>query len=65
MRFLMFAASEGDFEGKAELSGMEDWAFGRFLREGFNIDERSTEAIVYALAFCVSAEGTPTLSHYL
>lgn len=56
MRFLMFAA--GDFADKPELEGKEETPFIQFLRETFSLDQRTTNALAYALAFCVSASGT-------
>lgn len=58
MRFLMFAA--GDFADKPELEGKEETPFIQFLRETFSLDQRTTNALAYALAFCVSASD-PTL----
>ncbi|OSX60621.1 hypothetical protein POSPLADRAFT_1147731 [Postia placenta MAD-698-R-SB12] len=58
MRFLMFAA--GDFADKPELEGKEQMPFVQFLRETFSLDQRTTNALAYALAFCVSASD-PTL----
>lgn len=55
MRFLMFAS--GEFEVKPEVEGKEDVPFVNFLKEVFSIDEKSIEAIAYALAFCVSPAG--------
>ncbi|KAK0204997.1 GDP dissociation inhibitor-domain-containing protein [Desarmillaria ectypa] len=68
MRFLMFAA--GEFEGKPELEGREELAFGEFLKTAFMLNDETAAAIVYALAFCFTAQD-PTLStlhrlrHYL
>lgn len=55
MRFLMFAASE--FEGKKELEGKEQTPFIRYLREVFSLNDKTVNAIAYALAFCTSGEG--------
>ncbi|THH13099.1 hypothetical protein EW146_g7083 [Bondarzewia mesenterica] len=54
MRFLMFAA--GDFEGKNELEGKNEAPFVEFLRTVWSLDQQVSEAIAYALAFCVSPE---------
>lgn len=56
MRFLMFAA--GDFEGKKELEGREQMPFMQFLREVFTLNDKVAGPIAYALAFCMSAEGS-------
>lgn len=55
MRFLMFAASE--FESKKELEGKEQTPFIRYLREVFSLNDKTVNAIAYALAFCTSGEG--------
>ena len=56
MRFLQFAAS--DFETKSELQDLSpDASFEEFLKEKFSIDEEMSEAILYALAFCVKPDG--------
>lgn len=56
MRFLMFAG--GDFESKVELEGSEQIPFAAFLRDKFSLDEEATQVIVYALAFCISPQGS-------
>lgn len=56
MRFLMFAA--GSLENQPELEGMEDAPFGKFLSQKFSLNEDTTTAIVYALAFCFTPSGT-------
>ncbi|KAJ7446885.1 FAD/NAD(P)-binding domain-containing protein [Mycena galericulata] len=53
MRFLMFAAGE-DFEEKKELEGHSDTPFPDFLRSVFSLNEEMTNAITYALAYCLS-----------
>ncbi|THH32174.1 hypothetical protein EUX98_g2019 [Antrodiella citrinella] len=58
MRFLMFSASE--FEAKPELEGKEDAPFLEFLRQTFSLNESTSEAVAYALAFCACA-ADPTL----
>ncbi|KAK0469548.1 GDP dissociation inhibitor-domain-containing protein [Desarmillaria tabescens] len=58
MRFLMFAS--GEFEGKPELEGREEMAFGEFLKTAFMLNDETVAAILYALAFCFTAQD-PTL----
>ncbi len=55
MRFLMFAS--GEFEGKPELERREEMAFGEFLKTVFTLNDETVAAIVYALAFCFTAQG--------
>ena len=55
MRFLMFAA--GEFEGKKELEGKEQMPFLQYLRETFTLNDKPANAIAYALAFCICANG--------
>ena len=63
MRFLLFAGS--DFEGKPEIQGHEATPFLPFLRDVFSLDEKSSRAITYALAFCTSAKGILRSLRYL
>ncbi|KAJ7746669.1 FAD/NAD(P)-binding domain-containing protein [Mycena metata] len=58
MRFLMFTA--GDFEDKKELEGHADSPFPEFLKTVFSLNEEMTDAITYALAYCLSPTD-PTL----
>ncbi|KAJ6522786.1 FAD/NAD(P)-binding domain-containing protein [Mycena vulgaris] len=58
MRFLMFAA--GDFEDKKELEGHADTPFPEYLRTVFALNDEMINAIVYALAYCLSPTD-PTL----
>ncbi|KAJ7273370.1 GDP dissociation inhibitor-domain-containing protein [Mycena rebaudengoi] len=52
MRFLMFAA--GEFEGKKELEGHADSPFPDYLKTVFSLNGEMTNAITYALAYCLS-----------
>ncbi|KAJ6465081.1 GDP dissociation inhibitor-domain-containing protein [Mycena vitilis] len=52
MRFLMFAA--GEFEDKKELEGHMDTPFPEYLKTVFALNDEMTNAIVYALAYCLS-----------
>ncbi|KAF7331573.1 hypothetical protein MKEN_00036700 [Mycena kentingensis (nom. inval.)] len=52
MRFLQFAA--GEFEGKKELEGHAENPFPEYLRSVFSLNEEMTNAIAYALAYCLS-----------
>ncbi|KAK0480139.1 rab escort protein [Armillaria novae-zelandiae] len=68
MRFIMFAS--GEFEGKPELEGREEMAFGEFLKTAFTLNDGTIAAIVYALAFCFTAQDPTLLTlhrirHYL
>ncbi|KAK0236135.1 GDP dissociation inhibitor-domain-containing protein [Armillaria nabsnona] len=68
MRFLMFAS--GEFEGKPELEGREEIAFGEFLKTVFMLNDETVAAIVYALAFCFTAQDSTLrtlhrIRHYL
>ncbi|KAK0223452.1 GDP dissociation inhibitor [Armillaria fumosa] len=68
MRFIMFAS--GEFEGKPELEGREKMAFGEFLKTVFTLNDETRAAIVYALAFCFTAQDPALLTlhrirHYL
>ncbi|KAG7451403.1 FAD/NAD(P)-binding domain-containing protein [Guyanagaster necrorhizus] len=68
MRFLMFAS--GEFEGKPELEGREEMAFGEFLKTAFMLNDETIAAIVYALAFCFTVHDSTLrtlqrLRHYL
>ncbi|KAJ6583167.1 GDP dissociation inhibitor-domain-containing protein [Mycena sp. CBHHK59/15] len=58
MRFLMFAA--GDFEDKKELEGHADTPFPEYLKTVFSLNDEMTNAITYALAYCLSP-ADPTL----
>ncbi|KAJ6544042.1 GDP dissociation inhibitor-domain-containing protein [Mycena capillaripes] len=58
MRFLMFAA--GEFEDKKELEGHADTPFPDFLKSVFSLNDETTNAIAYALAYCLSPSD-PTL----
>ncbi|KAK0194005.1 rab escort protein [Armillaria mellea] len=58
MRFIMFAS--GEFEGKPELEGREEMAFGEFLKTVFTLNDETVAAIAYALAFCFTPQD-PTL----
>ncbi|KAK7053847.1 GDP dissociation inhibitor-domain-containing protein [Favolaschia claudopus] len=58
MRFLMFAA--GDFEDKKELEGHADTPFPEYLKTVFSLTGDMINAIVYALAYCLSPND-PTL----
>ncbi|KAJ7211924.1 GDP dissociation inhibitor-domain-containing protein [Mycena haematopus] len=58
MRFLMFAA--GEFEDKKELEGHADTPFPEYLKTVFSLNEEMTNAIAYALAYCLSPT-EPTL----
>lgn len=55
MRFLMFAAD--NFEDKTELEGYADSPFPEFLKSAFSLNDEMTNAITYALAFCLSPTG--------
>ncbi|KAJ7982823.1 GDP dissociation inhibitor-domain-containing protein [Mycena polygramma] len=58
MRFLMFAA--GEFEDKKELEGHVDTPFPEYLKTVFFLNDEMTNAIAYALAYCLSPTD-PTL----
>ncbi|KAJ7439847.1 GDP dissociation inhibitor-domain-containing protein [Mycena latifolia] len=58
MRFLMFAA--GEFEDKKELEGYVDTPFPDYLKAVFSLNDEMTNAIAYALAYCLSPTD-PTL----
>ncbi|KAF7330949.1 hypothetical protein MVEN_02434800 [Mycena venus] len=55
MRFLMFAS--GDFEDKKELEGHADTPFPEYLKTVFSLNDEMTNAIAYALAYCLSPAG--------
>jgi RAB protein geranylgeranyltransferase component A len=55
MRFLMFAA--GDFEETKELEGHEISPFPAYLKNVFSLNEEMSNAITYALAYCLSPSG--------
>ncbi|KAJ7621592.1 GDP dissociation inhibitor-domain-containing protein [Mycena polygramma] len=59
MRFLMFAA--GEFEDKKELEGHADTPFPEYLKTVFSLNDEMTNAIAYALAYCLSPTD-PTLA---
>lgn len=54
MRFLLFAS--GDFENSSELQGKTEVPFLAFLKDVWSLEQQVSEAIAYALAFCVSPE---------
>ncbi|KAJ7077916.1 FAD/NAD(P)-binding domain-containing protein [Mycena belliarum] len=58
MRFLMFAA--GEFEDKKELEGHTNTPFPDYLKTVFSLNVQMTNAIAYALAYCLSPTD-PTL----
>lgn len=60
MRFLMFAAAE--FEEKKELEGQADSPFPEFLKNVFSLNDEMSNAIAYALAYCLSPTGECDLS---
>ena len=55
MRFFTFVS--GDFEDKAELYGKESAPFIDFLTSTFTLERSIAETIVFALAFCSTAQG--------
>lgn len=55
MRFLMFAA--GEFEDKKELEGQTETPFPEYLKAVFSLNDEMTNAIAYALAYCLSPSG--------
>jgi Rab proteins geranylgeranyltransferase component A len=63
MRFLVFAS--GEFENSNELQGHAQTAFPEFLKSKFSLTPDMVDAIVYALAFCTSATGSPCLVYVL
>lgn len=65
MRFLQFAASE--FEMKPELQGLSEvqLSFGEFLKTKFGLDDEMTDAILFALAFCVKPDGEYSYPSYV
>ncbi|KAG8715406.1 Rab proteins geranylgeranyltransferase component A [Ceratobasidium sp. 423] len=54
IKFLMFAS--GEFEGSSELDGKETTPLLEFVQEVFGIDKELSEALSYAVAFCVNAK---------
>ncbi|KAJ7229209.1 GDP dissociation inhibitor-domain-containing protein [Mycena pura] len=56
MRFLQFAA--GDFENKTELKNHADSPFPEYLKTVFSLNDEMTNAIAYALAYCLSPTDT-------